>query len=465
MVDRYSRAPRTNNANSASSASGATAQSLPFADSVPRVIPLIRLINDIKRELAGLGTVTVEGEVYKPSTPGSGWTYFTLKDRNAQISVVVPANRSKFCYAKDGQRVAATGRLEYQSERGSLQFVASEVTPVGAGDIAELIKQRRESMRADGLLDRQRKPLPMLPLCVGILCGKDAAVRHDIEAVTNARFPGFPLLVHEVTVSGAGAVESILAGLAHLQRDSTIEVIIIARGGGDATQLLTFSDESLCREIAASRVPIVSAIGHDADAPLSDEVADHRAGTPSIAAAMVIPDRAALQAQLDRHWQRANDSFERNVDRCARRIERVEWQHAVTRLVERSSVRLQRVAIAPLVARAQERAALRLERIDWRSGAIRKLNGASLELRALHQQIEALSPVRVLERGYAIVRSANGVVRDTSAVAVGSEVFVTTARGELTATVSATKLENPFQQAPAASITNDESAEPANSRK
>jgi exodeoxyribonuclease VII large subunit len=442
---------------------GASNAPLPFAVAPTRSVSLVRLVSDVARAVGTIGRVTVEGEVHRKTTSAANRSYFTLKDRGAQISVAIPATRQKFCAANDGERVVVTGTLEFVTDRGQLQLVASEIAPVGAGAVAAYIKERRERMRADGLLDRKRIALPLLPNCVGIICGADAAVRKDIESVVASRFPGFPLRVQEVTVSGPGAVESILAGLAILQSDPIVDVIIVARGGGDITQLLPFSDETLCRTIAASPVPIISAIGHDGDNPLSDDVADHRAGTPSIAAAMAVPERTVLVARIDHELRDCANRLDRRLERLHHRVAHVPWQRSLDRLVDRAHARLDQVAIDPLLTRieeratqrlravewrrgmirAEERAAQRLASIDWHSGISRQARSSTLALASLERRIEALSPARVLDRGYAIVRNGAGqVVRDLQSAPIGSDISVIVARGELTARVSAVRLED-----------------------
>ena len=280
---------------------------------------------------------------------------------------------------KEGERVAVTGTIEMIVDRGALQLTAQEVVPVGSGAIAAMIAEARERLRRDGLLDRPRRPIPMLPRCIGVLCGTEAAVRKDIESVVAARFPGYPMRFLEVTVSGPGAVESLITGIDLLQRDRTIDVvdvIVLARGGGDPTQLLPFSDEQLCRVIAGSRVPIVSAIGHDGDRPLSDEVADLRAGTPSIAAAMVVPERAVLGARLDAARDRTASVLTQVMERGVRRLTGVAWQTALDRRLERSADRLQRIDWSNAVLRLSARSEARLAAVDW-SNALLRLSARS----------------------------------------------------------------------------------------
>ena len=192
------------------------------------------------------------------------------------------------------------GTLVWGNDRGQLLLEAEEVTPIGEGAVAAMIAETRSRLAAEGLLDRPRKSIPRLPRVIGVLCGADAAVRKDIESVVAARFPGYPLAVEETTVSGPGAAVSIIDALQRLSLRPEVDVVVLARGGGDATALLPWSDEELCRAVAACPLPVVSAIGHESDRPLCDEVADQRFGTPSMAAHAVVPDREGLREDLVR---------------------------------------------------------------------------------------------------------------------------------------------------------------------
>ncbi|MGH9075042.1 MAG: exodeoxyribonuclease VII large subunit, partial [Acidimicrobiales bacterium] len=266
------------------------------SDATVRRLSLVRLSAEIARSVAVIGRVVVEGEVVKPAVRPSGRIFFVLRDRAAQVNVVCPPSRARRCRVVHGERVEVTATLTWATDRGSLHLVAEEVVPVGAGAIAAALEDTRRRLAADGLLTRPRRAVPRLPRLIGVVCGSDAAVRADIESVVAARFPGYPLLFQEATVTGPGAAQSILAGLRALEARPDVDVVILARGGGDASALFPFSDEELCRAMCASAKPVVSAIGHDRDRPLCDEVADLRCGTPSLAATAVVPDRAVLQA-------------------------------------------------------------------------------------------------------------------------------------------------------------------------
>ena len=389
------------------------------ADGPPRQLSLVKLSAEIARSLATVGRVSVEGEVHKPTKRPSGGVYFTLRDRVAQVQVWCPPARAARCRAVNGERVQATGVLKYDNEWGRVQFVADEVVPVGAGAVAAAVADARRRLGADGLLDRPRRAVPMLPRLIGVVCGSEAAVRGDIESVIAARFPGYPVEFAEVQVSGAGASESVIAALVAFDARADVDVIILARGGGDATQLLTFSDEALCRAIAAASTVVVSAIGHEGDRPLCDEVADLRCGTPSMAAAAVVPDRADLHRELERWAERLGAAVTRRIDAAFRQLAAVDRDRALDDGLRVAADRL---------ARAGSRLAF--------VQPARRLGESRATLAGLRRQLDALDPVRVLERGYAVVRLGDGaVVRSSGQLVAGASLDVQLAAGGATVTV------------------------------
>ncbi len=412
-------------------------QELPFSTPTVRQLSLIRLATELARRMGEVGRVMVEGEIHRPTSGKTGRIYFVLKDRAAQINVSVAANRAKMARIVEGERVAVTGTVQWQMDRGAVSFEAIEVVPVGAGAIAAAIAAARERMRADGLLDRPRRPLPLLPTSIGVVCGHEAAVRKDIESVVASRFRGLPVLFAEVTVSGPGASEAIAEAVRWLERKPEIDIILLARGGGDATQLLPFSDETLCRVVAACSKPVVVAIGHEEDRPLCDEVADHRAGTPSIAAAMVVPDRVALVARLDAAANRAAEGLARRGDRSAARLSAIAWRTALDRGLERWAARLDRIDWQRSVDHGVANARSRLDRVPWRNALPQRIAVAEVRLSGLQRSVESLSPMRVLQRGYAIARTRDGIViRRASDLIAGTVVAVTVAEGTFAAEVS-----------------------------
>lgn len=379
-----------------------------------RSISLVRLSSLVARSLADIGRVAVEGEVVVPRQHPGG-TYFTLRDRAVQLSVRCPAARSRRCRVVAGERVMVTGTLAWLADRGAAQLVAEEVVPIGAGAIAAAMAERRAALAADGLLDRPRRRLPRLPAVIAVVCGTEAAVRADIESVVASRFPGYPVHFVPTNVSGPGAADAIVAAMVALDARPEVQVIVLARGGGDAAQLLPFSDEVLCRAMCALATPVVSAIGHDGDRPLCDEVADHRFGTPSLAAAVVVPSRVELAAELVGLAGRVAHSAVARCAVAARRLAAVDRDSALREGMAVAGNRLWTVsarrrlvhparAVVPVVAR----------------------------LVATGRQMDALSPVRVLERGYAVVRTVDGaVVRRADAVAPGELLDIQVAAGRI----------------------------------
>ena len=403
-----------------------------------RRLSLVRLSSEIARSIGAMGRIAVEGEVVAPRQHPGG-TYFTLRDRTVQVSVRCPSARSARCRTVPGERVLVTGVVTWLAGRGHLQLVAEEVAPVGEGAIAAAIADRRLRLAADGLLDRPRRRLPRLPAMIGVVCGSEAAVRGDIESVVAVRFPGYPMAYVPTNVSGAGAADAMIAALGLLDARPEVEVIVLARGGGDAAQLLPFSDEALCRAICACTTPVVSAVGHEGDRPLCDEVADLRCGTPSLAAAAVIPARAELEAELELLRARAGDALEQRAAEASARLARVDRSRALEagmaraghRLTEAAS-RLQLVHPARTVAAAGSR----LARVEWRHAAGRRAAQERDRLAGARRHLDALSPARVLERGYAVVRAGDGtVVRGPEQVAAGDAVEVQLARGGFAAVV------------------------------
>jgi exodeoxyribonuclease VII large subunit len=389
------------------------------ADRVPRRISLVRLSSDIARTLAGIGRVTVEGEVHDPRTRPGGPVFFTLRDRAAQLRVFCPARRVPHCRTVAGERVAVTGTVQFNNQRGLLQLVADEVVPVGAGAVAAAIEEARARLLADGLIGRAPRPLPRLPARIGVVCGADAAVRADIESVVAARFPGYPVEFVEVAVSGAGAAESITGAVRVLDGRADIDVIVLARGGGDETELLPFSDESLCRAVAGSRTPVVSSIGHERDRPLCDDVADLRCATPSLAAQAVVPSRLALDLELERLLDGARSLLVGAHQRATARMAAIDLPRSLAAGALRAQTRLDMVRARLQAAHPQRLVTRALERLS-----------------ADRRELDALSPARVLERGYAVVRAADGaVVRRADQVAIGDALELTLAAGRLDARV------------------------------
>jgi len=408
----------------------------------PRRVSLVRLATEVARALGGVGRVAVEGEVVMPRQHPGG-TYFTLRDRTAQVSVRCPASRLARCRTVAGERVVVTGALNWLPDRGQAQLVAEEVAPVGPGAIAAALAERRAALAADGLLDRPRRLLPRLPEVIGVVCGTEAAVRADIESVVAVRFPGYPIRFLTTNVSGAGAADAIMAAVIELDRRPEVGVIVLARGGGDAAQLLPFSDEALCRAICACATTVVSAVGHEGDRPLCDDVADHRFGTPSLAAAAVVPSLVELRRELAAFSSAAVLVMVRRGESAGARLagidRHVSLRTGLAAAVDRLGAARGRLAYGhPL--RATTAAAERLARTSWQDPVARRAHEQRVRLSSGRRQLEALAPARVLERGYAVVRRADGtVVRRAADLVVGDALGVQLAAGGVDVQVEAVR--------------------------
>lgn len=413
----------------------------------PRRVTLVRLSGELARAFGGIGRVQVEGEVHRVTAGRTGSLYFTLRDRAAQVSVRVPRAVAARSRVHSGERVAVVGSLEWSPDRGQVSLVADAVDPVGEGAIAALQAEVRARLEAAGVLARPRRPLPLLPVRVGVVCGTEAAVIADIRSVVAQRYPGYPLHLETTTVSGPGAASGIVEALERVVRVPGVEVVIVARGGGDSTALLPWSSEEVCLAVAAAPVAVVSAIGHDGDRPLCDEVADLRCGTPSIAAATVVPDRAALQWRCDDLLDRAGATTRRVCERAARRHGAVDTSGALRAGVQRSEVRLDRAGERLAWAHPRRRvaaAAVSVDGLGWRRATWERLARAGGRLDAEVRHLRALAPARVLERGFAVVRDDRGaVVRAVGRVAVGDRVAVEVSDGVITAMVAGTSTSPP----------------------
>jgi exodeoxyribonuclease VII large subunit len=404
-----------------------------------RRVSLVRLAGEIARAAGTVGRVSVEGEAHRPTVSRGGWVFFVLRDRAAQVSVKVPRGVASRSRIAGGERVCVAGALEWTPDRGELALCAEEVTPVGEGAIAAMIAETRRRLAADRLLDRPRRRLPVLPARIGVVCGSDAAVRKDIESVVAARFPGYPVYFEETTVSGPGAVGAIVDALERVVSRGGVEVVVLARGGGDATSLLPWSSEDVCRAVAAAPVVVVSAIGHEGDRPLCDEVADLRCGTPSIAAAAVVPDRLALEAGMEAGVIAARSALLGRLEDRRRRLDSLDLRADVGAVLDRAAARVERSAQLVRYVHPSHRLAgcrNRLESTPWRRPAWELLARASGRLGAERRHLQSLSPATVLERGYAVVTGPDGaVLRRAASVSVGDTVGITLAGGRLSARV------------------------------
>jgi exodeoxyribonuclease VII large subunit len=369
-----------------------------------RVYTVSSFNRGIASYLGKLPAVWVEGEVTELRR-NEAWAnvFLTLKDPETGATLRATISRRAFdrldLGLAEGETVHVAGRAELYELKGELGLRATTVERVGLGSHLVALEQLKRRLAAEGLFAPERKRrLPRLPRAVGILTGADAAARGDLVATIGRRFPPAKVVVCEARVQGKGAPESIVSALDALDRHPEVDVVVLARGGGSFEDLLPFSDEAVVRAVAASRSPVVSAVGHEQDTPLCDLAADVRAATPTAAGALVVPDRSELQAALDASHRRAVLALRGLARQHAARLDRL----------------ADRLRAAPSLLVERRRAALD------QTGA----------------RLEALSPLATLGRGYAIVRAGAGAaLRDAASVAPGDRLDVQLAVGSLAATV------------------------------
>jgi exodeoxyribonuclease VII large subunit len=349
--------------------------------------------------ISRLGAVWVEGQITQISRrPGMRTAWVTLRDVEVDVSLSVVAEISVLDRVSpaltDGQRVLALAKPEFYIPRGQLQMRAREFRPVGRGALLEELERLKALFAAEGLFATERKrPLPFLPRRIGLVCGLASAAMHDVLVNAAQRWPTIDFEVREVAVQGVSAVTEVVAAIEDLNAIPEVDVIVLARGGGSVEDLLPFSNERLIRTVAASRAPIVSAIGHEQDIPLVDLVADLRASTPTDAAKRIVPD---LQEQAE-------------IVRGAR-------------LRGREALRRRRES-------EQQRLHTMLHRL--RTGRAHRISLARSDIDHQLVQVRALSPLATLERGYAVVQSLNSgaLIRDAATVSAGERVRVRVAVG------------------------------------
>ncbi|MFI5932873.1 exodeoxyribonuclease VII large subunit [Actinoplanes sp. NPDC051494] len=373
--------------------------------------------------VARLGWVWVDGQVAQISRrPGTSVVFLTLRDPSVDLSLTVTAHRDVLDAGApgltEGARVTMHARPEFYPARGSLSLRADEIRQVGIGELLARLERLKKLLSAEGLFARERKRrLPFLPRKIGLITGRASAAERDVLMNTRRRWPSIDFRVINVPVQGPTAVPQILDALKVLDNDDEVDVIVLARGGGSVEDLLPFSDEALCRAVFGCRTPVVSAIGHETDAPLVDYVADARASTPTDAAKRIVPD-------LDEETQL--------IGTARRRLDR-----AVLGMIDRESNRLESVRSRPSLARPETLIDQRADEAGrLRDRATRSLDNrvrrADDDLRHTLARLRALSPAATLERGYAIVQRTDGhVVRAAGEVTAGDVLRVRLADGEL----------------------------------
>ena len=375
-----------------------------------------------------LSRVRVRGELSNFRRHHSGHCYFTLKDSGASLRCVMFRSRAAALRFEpaDGIQVRISGHVSIYERDGSYQLYADSMVADGLGDLSLAFAKLREKLLAEGLFDESRKKaLPLLPRAIGVVTSPTGAVIRDIVSVTRRRHAGIPILLVPAQVQGEEAPEQIVRGIQLLDRSGRVDVIIIGRGGGSIEELWAFNDERVVRAIAAAVTPVVSAVGHQTDFTLSDFAADLRAATPSAAAELTTPDRAALTQRLLSAQHRLNQGLRHRLIRRRLRLERC----LASRLFRRPGELLQ--------ARVQ-----RLDQIQERlaTAIMNLMNRKRQRWQLADEKLNLLNPLRVLQRGYSVVRRFDGeVVRQAETVRQGERLDVWLQEGRLGVIVEETE--------------------------
>jgi exodeoxyribonuclease VII large subunit len=392
--------------------------------------PVARVNDTVKGWIERLGWLWVEGQLTQVNMkPNWKLSYLTLRDPEKEASVQLTCSTQLLRGAptpiKDGDRVVVHGKPAFYAGRGSFSLWVTEIRHVGVGELLARVEMLRKQLAAEGLFDPARKrPLPYLPHRVGLITDRGSAAERDVLSVAQSRWPEVDFRVINTAVQGANAVTEVIAALQQLDADPEVDVIIIARGGGSVEDLLPFSEEALQRAVAAAGTPVVSAIGHEPDSPVLDNVADLRAATPTDAAKRVVPDAAQERAFLTEARSR--------------------MAGALRGWVQREQRGLAQIRSRPVLADPMNPITRRREELERAVGSIRRdvrylLSGEQSTIAGLRGQISALGPSATLARGYSVVQvvprdgSDPEVVMSIEQAPPGSQLRIRVADGSITA--------------------------------
>lgn len=387
----------------------------------PTPLSITALTRQIKSHLEGrFRDLWVIGEISNFKRYGSGHCYFTLKDAGAQLSCVIwrgNAEQLRFQPA-DGQQVVAWGRVSVYEPRGQYQFAAEFLEPAGLGALAAAFEALKKKLEAEGLFATERKrPIPAFPRSVAIVTSPTGAAIRDLLKVILQRWPRIEILLAPVRVQGEGAAREIAGAIELVNRHGHADVMIVGRGGGSLEDLWAFNEEVVARAIVASRIPVISAVGHEIDYTISDFAADLRAATPSHAGELVVPELASVEEELARAAESLPAALLRRVAQEREHLRTLASSWALRSPLERVTQFRQRLdevqeRLQPL---GQEFVTIRRERLGMYAA-----------------QLDGLSPLRVLERGYSVTTLAGGeVLRKAAQVKPGDRIVTRVAKGRL----------------------------------
>ena len=412
----------------------------------------------------------VEGEISNFRAPDSGHLYFTLKDGNAQMRAVMFRSSARLLRFRpaDGMHVLVRGRVTVYEDRGELQISAEHIEPMGVGSLQLAFEQLKAKLEGEGLFAAERKkPIPPLPARIGIVTSAQAAALRDILNVLQRRHHSVNVLIYPAQVQGAAAAAEVAAGVRYFNQHDNVDVIIVARGGGAAEDLAAFNNEPLARMVAASEIPVISAVGHETDFTILDFVADMRAPTPSAAAELVIRSRQEVEEHASALQERLQRAMRYRLLMGRQALTEVAQHGAFARMMQLIRQRQQTLDDLTYRMERAERQILDQMRRRWEtisaavrhydlrlvlSGMRKELDSGTAALAAIMRNVllqhkvrsgclqtalESLSPLAILDRGYALIFDSEGnLVKDASRVRVGQEISARLARGGLQAAIT-----------------------------
>lgn len=389
------------------------------------VSQLNRYVKQLLENDAKLAQVYISGEISNFKNHSSGHFYLSLKDEGALVrAVMFRAYAAKVPFTpENGMKVIVRGRVSLYEKDGGYQFYIEEMQPDGVGALQLAFEQLKKKLAQEGLFDQQRKrPLPRYPRRIGVITSPTGAAVRDILNILGRRYPLAPVVFAPVLVQGPGAPAQLIHAVEYFSDTKAADVVIIGRGGGSVEELWAFNDEGLARAVAASRVPVISAVGHETDFTICDFVADLRAPTPSAAAELAVPDRGQLLAYIEQMDSKACRGALAAVEAASHRLTLLQSRRCLSTplyVVEDQSLRLDRAAKA------------------FQHASQTNLASADRRLAALSAKLDALSPLKVLGRGYAIAQTDRGVVGRRADVRPGDRLTLTVSDGTVPCIVTA----------------------------
>lgn len=388
----------------------------------------VRVVSEaLKEYIDRLGPIWIEGEISELNERSGGMAFMRLRDTSADMSISVMCYKSVLATAQPlpaNARVVIHAKPSWFTKNGSLTMSAKEIRQVGVGELLARLEALKEKLALEGLFNSDRKvKLPLLPRTVGLICGRNTDAEKDVVENARRRWPAVQFEIREVAVQGAVAVVEVSQALQELEANPLVDVIIITRGGGSFEDLLPFSDETLVRLAASCKTPIVSAIGHEKDAPLLDLVADYRASTPTDAAKRVVPDIAQEISDIEKLRDRALRSLVARLDFESQQI---------------AQLRNRPVMKDPIVMVTTRRDELKALRDRALRGFASLIEIEKKELKGVRDHLRSLSPQSTMDRGYAVVQLTDGkILRDATKLKAGTALRIRVAKGETGATVTA----------------------------